>query len=286
MDILRDLKSLIFENGFQKWIDDFKNPNQEFFGIYSVKYDKKISSRVYIYDESHPKYNPFTNGKHVIHIDTAFQTYLEREESSFGKTIDNLRLLVVDNLPLKDKVFLNIPDFSLFRNKIQKVSPSNTITDLLIIHVGKIERILTDFYNKERLANRKSISAKKKVGFEFNGNSKLIDFLYYGLILEKGGFIDRDHTSFEVFQSIMTSLDVKNEKGYIHFGCETKQATYIITKIQRYFKNLTFAAIEQSDKFRSKRNRPIKADSLSRYKSSRPEVKEKEQIDKLLQSFL
>lgn len=290
MDILKDLKEFILQDGLKNWIEKFRNPDKETFFFCEAKYDPKTDSRIYYYEEEHPSYYTYalTGSSNIVSIETAFKNYLNGRLREFEKRKEDLLFLVIDDLPLLKEFASHSSDYTMLRHEAKKVSPLPALTELLIIHIGKMEAVYKDFIVKAgrngNAAYSKSLS-DKLISFGYKGSNKVLLLFYCELKLEKGDFINRELTKLDVFTKILTSFNVKEEKGSIHFGCESKQAAYILSKLQSFFSNLSFTAIEQSNKFYSKNGTLIKADSLSKYINEAKEVKEKSLIDNFFTSL-
>jgi hypothetical protein len=294
MEILKDLKEFILQDGLKTWIVNFRNPDNEpfYYNLYcEVKYDPKTDSRTYYYEEEHPEYYTYalSGASKEISIETALKSYLYGKLKEFERRKDDLLFLVIDDLPLLKEFASCSSDFPMLRREAKKVSPLPALTDLLIIHIGKMELVYNALIEKASGNNSTANStfhSDEVISFGYKGSKNLLSLIYYELILEKGHFIDKEKTKFEVFVNILTSFNLKEEAGLIHFGCESTQATYIITKLEKYFSNLKFSVIGESGKFISKNGSPITAGSLSKNKSATSKVKEQDSIDILLSSFL
>lgn len=90
-------------------------------------------------------------------------------------------------------------------------------------------------------------------------------------------------TDEEDFIQVMTADDLSKMDKRIFLDIETTQFRYIIDKLKPFFHQLTFANIEKSEAFYSKRGTLITASNLSR--SNNPYPKEKEKIDSIFKEM-
>ena len=76
-------------------------------------------------------------------------------------------------------------------------------------------------------------------------------------------FINEEYTSKADFIKIMTAKDLSKIQLVIRAGCNTNVFATILEGIEDMFDNLIPATIEKSGLFRSKKGKPISAESLS-----------------------
>jgi len=110
--------------------------------------------------------------------------------------------------------------------------------------------------------------------------------IYHRLILDSGDFIDKEHTTVDEFVNILIAKNYNDVPGVIHFGCETTQAAYIITAMQKLSKGFTYERISVSKKFHSEKGKIITSSNLSKSKSTTPQPKQFDVIDKFFASLV
>jgi hypothetical protein len=103
------------------------------------------------------------------------------------------------------------------------------------------------------------------------------------LKFDRGDFVDDNKTSFQQFKEVLTSDNVKETTGEIWFGCETRQACYVIEKLVPYFQNLKYQLIEESGKFHTRR-KLLSAGNISRSLIGK-EPKQKDFIDNFFKHY-
>jgi hypothetical protein len=115
---------------------------------------------------------------------------------------------------------------------------------------------------------------------------EMLKSIYHSLMLDSGDFIDKKHTTVDEFVNILIAKNYKDVQGIIHFGCETTQAAYIITAMQKLSKGFTYEKISVSKKFHSEKGKIITSSNLSKSKSTTPQPKQFDVIDKFFASLV
>lgn len=93
----------------------------------------------------------------------------------------------------------------------------------------------------------------------------------------------KPETDEEDFVQVMKADDLRKMEKKIYLDIETTQFRYIIDKFKPFFHQLSYANIEKSEAFYSKRGILIKASNLSR--NNNPNPKEKEIIDSIFKEM-
>lgn len=282
MDILKPMNDLFTGGGLLKIIHDFRTPTSLDELYFSAKYLPESDSKYYKYDEDQPSYNPFTDGVVLIPFSSHLKSRLQSIHKKINEDIDNLQLIIKDDPLLKSAVTENSHfNFIEARQYVFESDDLKNYKDDIISFINSVEskyrKLVSDI-------SKVGVSSKNNsLSFEFKNKEIVLKKIYHELVLEKGDFIDKDKTSYVVFINILCAQKLSKEIGTICFGCETRQAAYILHKMQLLFANLTFSAIEKSQMFKSKRGTLIKADSLSKYINEMIEIKQKEFIDTFFQ---
>lgn len=125
------------------------------------------------------------------------------------------------------------------------------------------------------------------LSFGYQGEIQKLRSLIQKLEEEEIDLINDVKTPIQDFIDIMTATDLSLVDKSIYFSCQTRQAAYILRKMEPWFDNLDFTTIGKSKRFFSKANKTNKAinDNLlssslseSRYKSP---PKKKDEIDEI-----
>jgi hypothetical protein len=117
---------------------------------------------------------------------------------------------------------------------------------------------------------KSDIKPKVTQSFSFGVSDKAIPELkeiYWNLKMDTGNFINKDMTTEDQFVSILTSENALDVNGAVHFECETTQVAYILEKILVLYPTFSFAMIEKSKKFITKKGTVLRAGHISKSKS-------------------
>lgn len=269
MDILSEFRTIFFKGQLESWIHDFRNPNpnEDFVDYLELKYNSDKDSREYTYDDSHPRYNPFSDGWVSITISEELKNWLERREKSFKRKLEELEHLIKDDEDLFIKVTNDsVIDFTEIRKWIKGKVEFSSVLNVLLIHVGVIEHNYISFIAKGKQIFKNGQTQKNTnltvISFGFHSDIALLRSLYYDLRLNNHDFINQEETPLDNFIAILTATNVAEEPGKIQFACETRQAAYIINMLNPFFSNLKPSSIEKSQKFFSKNGTVLKAVNL------------------------
>jgi hypothetical protein len=112
-------------------------------------------------------------------------------------------------------------------------------------------------------------TTKEKLSFGFTGTDEKLRFVISQLT-NKVEFINEDKCTTEHLVSVLTSKALNSKMHKIYFGCETVQLRHIIDKLSASFNNLIPSAIEKSELFYTKNNKPLKAQNLYSNKIENP----------------
>lgn len=271
MDILSEFRTLFLKGGLESWIHSFRNPNpnEDFYDYLELKYNSDTDSREYTYEDSHPRYNPFSDGWVSITISEELKNWLERREKIFKRKLEELEHLIKNDEDLFTKVTNDSAiDFSEIRKWIKGKVEFSSILNVLLIHVGVIEQNYISFIAKgKQMFTPENRQTKKNtnltvISFGFRSDIALLRSLYYDLRLNNHDFINQKETPIDDFIAILTATNVAEVPGKIQFACETRQAAYIINMLNPFFSNLKSSSIEKSQKFFSKNGTVLKAVNL------------------------
>jgi hypothetical protein len=142
--------------------------------------------------------------------------------------------------------------------------------------------------NKNRIVSSSALTGKVKnntnektnmqliavVSFGFPGKYiNALKSIYHQLRLNTGDFINRDFTKEEIFVQILTAKDFSMIDGEIHFGCETTQVAYILSKMEKWSNEFSYANIEASKRFFTKKGTLLTATNISKSKDKDPKQK-------------
>lgn len=171
--------------------------------------------------------------------------------------------------------------------EITKDSLDQTITleDLYILDLNQPVSALPVMVcnNESENAPGEYKGKPEKLSFGFKGEVAKLNTVISQLCF-KLQFLNEDVSKVDELMKLLTSKNILPGSTKIQLGCETRVFRYIIDKLQPYFKELTFANIEKSALFFSKKDTPITANNLSASNKS-GEPKEKETIDKIINNL-
>jgi len=113
--------------------------------------------------------------------------------------------------------------------------------------------------------------------------SKEFEFIVKQLTL-KINFIDESLSKSEDFIKIMSTDDMSSISTKIHFGRDTNQVRYIFDKLKFFFTSFSYAKIQRSKLFYTKKGNPLTAGNS--YSSKREKPKRFKEIDKIFKEVL
>lgn len=288
MDILKDCKHFFYGGGLDSLIHRFRNPTEEEWLVFNIKYIPELDSREYHDDEKEEMgFEP----KSVSPFSKWLTKRFEDFKSELQLRFENLKEINNGDVDFVSRTLEDSDcNFSQLRNDIISTSSWQPYYESLLLFVTEVEGIYKknrrELLTKKVPVNNSTISHSVKrtaIAFDFIGTEKMLEGLYYNLRLETGNFIDDSETSFEEFKRIITSKNVKEEGGRIQFGCETRQACYIIERLKPYCQNLRYILIEESEKFHTQ-NQPLTAGNISRSLKGK-EPKQKDFIDRFFKAY-
>lgn len=171
--------------------------------------------------------------------------------------------------------------------EITKNSLEQTITldDLYVLDLNQPVSALPVlvYHNESENGPGEYKGKQEKLSFGFKGEVAKLNTVISQLCF-KLQFLNEDVSKVDELMKLLTSKNIHPGSTKIQLGCETRIFRYIIDKLQPYFKELTFANIEKSALFFSKKDTPITANNLSASNKS-GEPKEKETIDKIINNL-
>lgn len=153
---------------------------------------------------------------------------------------------------------------------------SNEFTDAVYSFVNNLPSSIGSEQKPVTTEVRKNANS---FGFPKDSENKLKK-IYYELKLDSGDFVSKLKTSYDDFVNLLRAKDYSDVEAEIHFECETTQAAYIITAMQKFSKSFTFKKISNSRKFFSDGGVVISDTNLSKSKSTTPRPKQADDIDR------
>jgi hypothetical protein len=279
MDLFQEFRKLILGDGLLKLIEDFRNPTFEDKLYFNAKYipEKDAIHRSYFDEVRQANVETYTDfmpllKKELLRIKQELRDHLSNAAAVHSETSELY----------KEAFDKSEVDFVIVRKKVAEEFTFSLYLNELQLFISDVE---STYKSKLFSGTSSSSNPKKTLSFYFDGDVKILHKIYHELKFETGDFIDKEITTEKTFVDLLTSPDVLGQEGKIQFECESRQAAYVITKMQPLFKNFRLAAIEQSGKFFSSYGTAIKADSLSRYNSEYKDVKGKKAIDAFFKSL-
>ena len=172
----------------------------------------------------------------------------------------------------------------------ETIKSINKITKELDFYQDELQKIKLELnralvLSVEQNPKRNLKSNKKKINDEllsFGFTKQQIPILkkiYLSLIFDKADFVNKEKTSEEAFINILTTRDVRNSMGTIHFECETTQVAYILKCMRHFSKKISYANIDRSKIFYTKNGEILTATNISKSISINDQPKQKEYID-------
>jgi len=135
---------------------------------------------------------------------------------------------------------------------------------------------------------KESLGLKKEYSKEYSEKhskeySKDFEVLIKQLTL-KLDFIDESLSKNEDFIKIMSTDDMSSISTKIHFGRDTNEVRYIFDKLKFFFTSFSYAKIQRSKLFYTKKGNPLTAGNS--YSSKREKPKRFKEIDKIFKEVL
>jgi len=156
------------------------------------------------------------------------------------------------------------------------------LTELLETHFNLIKATVSPI-NIEKLLKPKPVK-NKSLTFGYKGLDKEKLRILCSTLTVKVRLINEAHCQIDDFVEVLISKELTKTQKHIRFDCENPQLRYIIDRLMPYFSSLTFANIEKSKLFYTKKGSLLTATNLSRNKQDFPkDYKIIDQIFKQLQ---
>lgn len=224
-----------------------------------IEDNKKLTSFINIWKKPDGTPPPTHKNEYLIH-DELFEDINNFINHYFQADIDSL------------KNFLSAPeigdDFFLY---LALEDSKDQVTELLQCiyddYHEELKRagyeLVKKFPHIEILKTEKE-SAKITYCYKKEMDVKILSRLYDEL---KFNYINADITNEDDFVQILTSEDLANEKAKIYWGCDTKQAVYILTRMKDYFKNMTAVEIGRSQRMVTDRGNNLTEHNFNKCKS-------------------
>ncbi|MBZ5857774.1 hypothetical protein [Flavihumibacter profundi] len=293
MRILNKITTLLTSEGLNKFIHDFRNPQISSHFIENVTYDAKNDYRIYEYDEDDSRFNPFTDGRDIVTLQKALQTVLYNLEKNLQSEIQIALPIIIEDALYKEE-FSNYISID-FRKIFLSISEQPESDELKLFLVDYSRRLQSLIISLKQTIQKQGVNTVQKKGTKksqihqyqlvYQGPEASLSQIYNELNLESGDFINKDLTTESSFVRILTSQPNLIKTELIQFGCETRQAAYILSKLFPNVQNL-WATIAKSRRFISKNGKPFTAVNLSKSYNGTIEVKGKKEIDTFFSKIL
>lgn len=290
LDLLHDLRLLFSEQGLRDFIHSFMNISEEQKIVFNLTYNQNE----FRWEGEYEDEVTCITSKIIRSLYADFEKIFSKQVEFILKALDNAMVVYKDEPePLNNLFDRTAKELRDIRANL-RAEPficryRNQIQILLLNLEGEVLNRL-DNVQKKMLSKKTNGSAnsQKKKGFGFKGSKELLEKIYYKCGTKEDKFISPE-TDINDFVDILTSKEVIKTEKKIYLECNTKEAVYILDKLERYFKNLNPASIQESQFFLTKDGNHLSDDNIyttrNAFRTGKTHIKDKIYIDSFFEDL-